>query len=90
MAKLPAIRPILTMLFRALLRQSIDLSALKYSIWAKRFAGDAGITYADISKAQQLLGYKPGTSFKERVRKFVQWYESEERYFGAHAADSHT
>ena len=52
--------------------------------------GDVGVTYADISKAQRLLGYKPQTSFNEGVRKFVKWYESEERYFGAHAADSHT
>lgn len=35
--------------------------------------GDVPITYADISKAQQLLGYSPATSFKEGVISFKKW-----------------
>ena len=37
--------------------------------------GDVDITYADISKAQILLGYAPATSFEEGVRKFIEWQQ---------------
>jgi UDP-glucuronate 4-epimerase len=37
--------------------------------------GDVDQTYADISKAQELLGYNPKTSFKEGLTKFVEWYK---------------
>ncbi len=36
--------------------------------------GDVNITYADISKAQKLLGYKPTTSLKAGIQAFVDWY----------------
>lgn len=36
--------------------------------------GDVNITYADISKAQELLGYNPGTSLKEGLQSFIKWY----------------
>ncbi|MBC6989938.1 GDP-mannose 4,6-dehydratase [Hymenobacter sp. BT491] len=36
-------------------------------------AGDVDITYADISKAQRLLGYQPRTSLADGLRQFVQW-----------------
>jgi nucleoside-diphosphate-sugar epimerase len=39
--------------------------------------GDVDITFADISKAQKLLGYNPQTPFKEGIRKFVDWYRSD-------------
>jgi UDP-glucuronate 4-epimerase len=38
--------------------------------------GDVPITYADISKAQRLLGYSPRTSLQEGIDKFVSWYRS--------------
>lgn len=38
-------------------------------------AGDVPITYADISKAKQHLGYQPSTPIEEGVRKFVEWYK---------------
>lgn len=37
--------------------------------------GDVDQTYADISKAQKLLGYDPKTNFKEGLTKFVEWYK---------------
>lgn len=37
--------------------------------------GDVDRTYADISKAKKLLNYKPETSFKEGIEKFVSWYK---------------
>lgn len=38
--------------------------------------GDVDRTYADISKAKELLSYNPKTSFKEGIEKFVEWYKS--------------
>ncbi len=39
--------------------------------------GDMPITYADISKARRLLGYRPETPVKEGLQKFVQWFRAQ-------------
>lgn len=39
--------------------------------------GDVPITYSDISKAKELLGYAPQTSIEEGIEKFVKWYRGE-------------
>jgi UDP-glucuronate 4-epimerase len=36
--------------------------------------GDVDITYADISKAGQMLNYKPTTGMQEGIKKFIAWY----------------
>ncbi len=41
--------------------------------------GDVPLTYADISKAQRLLGYKPGTPLSEGIPKFVDWFLHKEQ-----------
>lgn len=41
--------------------------------WKPEQPGDVPITFADISKAQQLLGYAPSTPFAEGVRRQVEW-----------------
>ncbi len=38
--------------------------------------GDVPLTWADISKAQDRLGYRPGTGFSEGIKQFVEWYRS--------------
>ncbi|HEX8328087.1 MAG TPA: SDR family NAD(P)-dependent oxidoreductase [Hymenobacter sp.] len=38
-------------------------------------AGDVEITYADITKAQHMLGYAPQTKLAEGLRQFVQWLD---------------
>lgn len=38
--------------------------------------GDVPRTYADISKAELLLGYRPGTPISEGIPRFVEWYLS--------------
>ena len=38
--------------------------------------GDVTQTYADISKARQLLGFYPGTPFEKGIEHFVNWYLS--------------
>jgi len=41
--------------------------------------GDVPITYADISKAKKLLGYKPCVPIEEGIKRFISWYLSEAR-----------
>jgi UDP-glucuronate 4-epimerase len=41
--------------------------------------GDVPITFADITKAQRVLRYSPGTPFPAGVRKFVEWYQQHKR-----------
>lgn len=37
--------------------------------------GDVDQTYADISKAQELLNFSPQTSFEDGMKTFVSWFE---------------
>ena len=39
--------------------------------------GDVEKTFADISKAKQLLGYNPKTNIEDGIKKFVEWKLSE-------------
>ncbi|MFB3886411.1 MAG: GDP-mannose 4,6-dehydratase [Thermodesulfobacteriota bacterium] len=41
--------------------------------------GDVSITYADINKAKQRLGYRPQVNVKEGIRRFVEWYKKTKR-----------
>jgi len=36
--------------------------------------GDVPRTYADVSKAEQLLGYQPNTPIAKGLEKYVQWF----------------
>lgn len=47
--------------------------------WLPDQPGDVPITYADISKAQKLLGYNPQTSFREGIDRFLSWYFEQQR-----------
>jgi len=42
--------------------------------WQEAQAGDVPITFADVSKAEKLLGYTPRTAPEEGIKKFVDWY----------------
>jgi len=37
-------------------------------------AGDVPLTYADITKSREKLGYRPTTKISEGISKFVEWY----------------
>lgn len=39
-------------------------------------AGDVNQTYADISKAERLIGYKPAVKFQQGIKQFVEWFDS--------------
>jgi UDP-glucuronate 4-epimerase len=38
--------------------------------------GDVPLTWADVSKAARLLGYRPATRIEEGLQRFVAWYRS--------------
>lgn len=38
--------------------------------------GDVAITYADISKAKDILGYNPTTKFDDGISKFIKWFKT--------------
>jgi UDP-glucuronate 4-epimerase len=39
--------------------------------------GDVPITFADISKAQRLLGYEPKVPFRDGIASFIKWFKQE-------------
>lgn len=39
--------------------------------------GDVRVTYADISRAKEILGYAPKTPISEGIKKFVDWYQKQ-------------
>jgi UDP-glucuronate 4-epimerase len=42
-----------------------------------RHPADVQATWADIGKAEQMLGWRPHTDFRAGVRKLVEWYTSQ-------------
>lgn len=44
--------------------------------WQKAQPGDVPITFADVSKAERLLGYKARTTPEEGIKKFVEWFKA--------------
>jgi len=47
--------------------------------WLPAQPGDVERTYADISRARELLGYDPKWAFRAGIRAFVDWLEGEAR-----------
>ncbi len=43
--------------------------------------GDAEHTHADVSKANELLGYEPTVSIREGAREFIDWYEDNAEWY---------
>jgi UDP-glucuronate 4-epimerase len=41
--------------------------------------GDVPQTFADVTKARQLLGYNPQTNIEEGIKRFVEWFKSRQR-----------
>jgi len=39
--------------------------------------GDVSVTYADISKAERMLKYKPNVKMEEGIKRFVKWYKAQ-------------
>ena len=41
--------------------------------------GDVPLTFADVAKAQRLLGYTPHTPIQDGIPKYVQWYRDRQK-----------
>lgn len=39
--------------------------------------GDVSVTYANITKARQMLGYQPKIKIEEGIKRFVEWYKDQ-------------
>ena len=46
--------------------------------WLPEQPGDVPQTWADISRAQRLLGYSPSTSYRDGVKRFVDWIRAQD------------
>ena len=42
--------------------------------------GDVNKTFADVSKANRLIGYKPSISFEDGIKRFLDWQKSSKHY----------
>jgi len=41
--------------------------------------GDVSVTYADITKAKRMLSYQPKVKMEEGIKRFVEWYKTENK-----------
>lgn len=55
------------------IRNILGIKKLKVRYAPKR-AGDVRRTFADVSKARRLLGFRPAVPFKEGLRRTVEWF----------------
>jgi UDP-glucuronate 4-epimerase len=46
--------------------------------WLPEQPGDVPQTWASLVRARDLLGYQPTTTFPEGLRRFVEWFRSDE------------
>ncbi|WP_336362042.1 GDP-mannose 4,6-dehydratase [Halalkalicoccus salilacus] len=56
--------------------------------YGERNDADAEHTHADISKANELLGYEPTTTIREGVSEFIDWYRANEEWYDPLVRDS--
>jgi len=59
----------------AALERATGKNAIRKELPAQ--AGDVSLTWADISKAGSILGYKPKTKLDVGLARFVQWYREQ-------------
>ncbi len=69
--------PVKLMYFIQILEDTLGMEAKKNMMPMQ--PGDMKVTYADISKSQDMLGYEPETGIEEGIEKFVDWYKE---YYG--------
>jgi UDP-glucuronate 4-epimerase len=65
-------QPIELQTFIAAIEKACNKSAEK--IYLDMQPGDVPVTYADTSKLEEAIGYKPGTSIYVGIQAFVEWY----------------
>lgn len=67
-------QPVKVKEFVALLEKRIGKKALTTSLPMQ--PGDVPVTFADIEKSKQLLGFHPKISLKEGLSRFIDWWET--------------
>ena len=60
-----------------LIEETVGMKAELKTLPAQQ--GDMRVTYADITKAQRMLKYRPTTPLKAGLKKFVEWFRTSER-----------
>ncbi len=65
--------PVKLMYFIQILEDTLGMEAKKNMMPMQ--PGDMKVTYADISKSQDMLGYEPEAGIEEGIEKFVDWYK---------------
>ena len=58
----------------SLLERSLDMQAIIDRLPMQ--PGDVPVTYADITKSRQKLGYNPTTKIADGIPKFVEWFRT--------------
>jgi len=66
-------KPVKLLDFITEIENQLDLKANKEMLAMQ--AGDVERTWADVSDLKRDFGYKPNTSIKEGVRKYIAWYK---------------
>lgn len=69
-------RPVENLEFVRILEQLLSKQAIVKEVPAP--ASEPIVTYADVSKAQRLLGYEPKVNVEEGLKSFVAWLRAEE------------
>ncbi|MFW6376292.1 MAG: GDP-mannose 4,6-dehydratase, partial [Thermoplasmatota archaeon] len=64
--------PVKLMDFIQILEDTLGIEAKKNMMPMQ--PGDMKVTYADISKSQEMLGYEPETGIEKGIEKFIDWY----------------
>ncbi len=57
-----------------LLERATGKRAIRYQMPSQ--PGDVPLTWADLSKADRLLGYRPATGLEQGLKEFVTWYRA--------------
>lgn len=71
--------PVLLMDFISAIEKELGIVAKKEFLPLQ--AGDVPETYADVSSLIHDIGYKPGTTISEGIKKFIDWYKM---YYNVH------
>ena len=77
-------RPTVLMDFIRLIEQQLECKALLN--YQPRYSADVLATWADISKAKELLQWQPEIPFEEGIRRLIRWYLENQEW----AADINT
>jgi len=68
-------RPIELMYLISLIEKELDRKAKIRHLPPQ--LGDSPVTYADITRAERMLKFKPKVSIEEGIKKFIDWYKEE-------------